>query len=319
METRILDRWLVNYKRFEIGSNTYQQYKRQILKLYKYVQEKKSYSSESEIILSVDCDMAEDYISNLILKGFKLSTLNVAIEVAKEFYNYIVKRHMILNNPFDVVECYSKIDIEACAIKKKYITVDEMKKILNAIESRTYKARSFDFVSTRDKFLLGLMYCTGLRSNEVLQIRLDWVKPHGEGYIINIPSSIVKNKMNKSVPMPKSIIGYYNNYIVERKNVENKMTDKGLLFCSINYKPMNRRNLNDLINKYVERAGIDKEISSHCFRGSLTRNLTAKDVNPSLIRKVVGWREQGVEGYYNGEANDSIYNDIKLEICDLLG
>ena len=317
------ERFLINYKKFEIGGNNYDQYNRQINRLYKYMQEKKSYSNEIDLLTDINYDVAEDYAIYLSTNGnYKKSTINTIIAVTKEYFNYLTKkRHMFDYNPFDVVEQYSASEVEADRKRKESLTVEEMKKILanvdNSIKSR--KKDTQDFLIKRDKFLFALMFTNGSRITETLKIKMSWIeRDKKNGYVIQVPANVVKNKMNKALVIPKSVEKMFNDYMFERRCLSKKF-DSDLLFVSINGNEINRRNAIDIVKRACVSCNIEKNITPHSFRGSCLLQLEQKQIDEGLRRKILGWKNNSIEDHYTAEANNPIYNDLKMKACDLLG
>lgn len=202
--------------------------------------------------------------------------------------------------------------------QKDTLTINEMKKIIECSYIRKKGERKFEFNSARDRFLITLLFTTGLRISEALAIRLDWIENvEGIGVMINIPKEFVKNDMDKRVPLVNSIKKFYDEYMIERNQI--KLEDKKILFVSSNGKNLNCKDANIILEKLLSKAKIEeKNISVHCLRHSLTRILISNRIDTSLIKKVLGWMENDdIIGVYSGNASDTTYDSAKLSVCDL--
>lgn len=158
---------------------------------------------------------------------------------------------------------------------------------------------------------------TGIRSDkESLGITMDEIEMVDGGYMINIPKCRVKNKIDKRVPIPPSIIKYYEEYKVQRM-IFNEKYDSNLLFISSRGRKMDAGNMNKEIKKLCEKANIKNHITNHCFRYFLTQYLEDNGVPDSMIYKIIGWKEDGIKREYNGKATDKKHDKIKLEVCDV--
>ena len=319
-EFEILERFLTGFKNFKVDSNSYITYKTHIKKVYDYYIRKNHYTSEVDMLKKIDIDSIEKFFIDLKMsEKYKPSTFNLIRSANYEYFKFLKdNKHLITVNPIDVVGIYSLGDIEESKKEKEILTVGEMKELLKSVNARVKGQRNFEFNSARDTFLYALLFTTGLRIEELLNIRLEWIEKTKFGLMINIPKKIVKNNIDKRVPIVKSIMRYYHDYLIERDNIKEKIKEKNFLFISANGRKINTTDINDGLRKNIDKAKIDKHISCHCFRHSLTRILTTKEVDNSIIYKILGWVENGIVGKYNGKASDKIYDELKHEVCNIL-
>lgn len=315
----ILEKFLINFKDFKQGGNSYTTYRTHILKVYNHYKEKKSFCSETTMLKSIDIDSIEDFFQDLKEK-YACSTFNLIRSANYEFFEYLKNnRHLISSNPMDIVKGYSMNKVKENKKEKETLTIEEMRKILLALDTREKGERNFSFNSAKNKFLLSLLLTTGLRINEALSIKLDWIEQKENGDLfINIPRDIVKNKINKRVPITKGIIRYYLDYMEERELIKEKIVDKENLIISANGRILNTTDVNAALKRITKKAGLEKEISAHCFRHSLTRILISNGVEENIIYHILGWSLKGIISSYGGGADDPTYDSIKMEVCNIL-
>lgn len=317
----ILEKFLTIHKNFLIKSNSYVTYKTQILKVYNHYKEKNYYATEIEMLKNIDIDSIEKFFIDLKLsEKYKASSYNLIRSANFEFFEYLKNsRHIITINPLDVVNPMSISDVKESKTEKEILTIPEMKEILTALDIREKGERNFEFNSARNKLLYSLLYTTGLRISEILQIKMSWIEKTPYGFMINIPKNIVKNKIDKRVPLVDSIIRYYYDYLAERDSrLNSKQVKTDLLFLSQNLKTINTTDINDGLKKTINKTKIDKHISAHSFRHSLTRNLVLSGCDESIVYKILGWSEKGIISNYSGSASDKIYDEIKHKVCNIL-
>ena len=316
----ILEKFLINFKEFKQGGNSYVTYKTHILKVYNHYKENNSFSSEKEMLKKISIDSIEDFFEELKEK-YACSTFNLIRSANYEFFEYLKSnRHLIEINVLDVVKGYSMNKVKENKKEKETLSIEEMRKILLALDTREKGERNFSFNSSKNKFLISLLFTTGLRISELLNIKLEWIEQTEDGLLmINIPKEIVKNKINKRVPLVKSVMRYYLDYMVEREAIEEKIIDKEILFVSFNGRQLNVTDINAALKKIMGKANIEKKISCHCMRHSLTKILILHGAEESLIYKILGWSEgKKIIDNYSGGADDPTYDKIKHEVCNLL-
>ena len=318
MECNIKDRFLTKYKKFEMNDNNYKQYNNQITKLYNFVREKIVVDNEIELLKQIDGFLMEEFYYYIQDKKYRFNTVNTIIICLKDYFNYLCDIHVIEKNYADVMKKYKPKEVNLDKQQKDTLTVNEMKKIIECSYIRKKGERSFDFNSSRDRFLMALLFTTGLRISEALEIRLDWIENvEGVGTMINIPKEFVKNHMDKRVPLVSSIKRFYDEYITERNKI--KLEDKKILFVTTNGKQYCSKNARESISKLVDKAKIEeKHIVPHSLRHSLTRQLISDRVDVHIIKKTLGWSEEDdIIGVYSGSASDKTYDETKMLVCDL--
>lgn len=318
MECNIKDRFLTKYKKFEMNDNNYKQYNNQITKLYNFVREKIVVDNEIELLKQIDGFLMEEFYYYIQDKKYRFNTVNTIIICLKDYFNYLCDIHVIEKNYADVMKKYKPKEVNLDKKQKDTLTVNEMKKIIECSYIRKKSERSFDFNSSRDRFLMALLFTTGLRISEALEIRLDWIENvEGVGIMINIPKEFVKNHMDKRVPLVSSIKRFYDEYITERNKI--KLEDKKILFVTTNGKQYCSKNARESISKLVDKAKIEeKHIVPHSLRHSLTRQLISDRVDVHIIKKTLGWSEEDdIIGVYSGSASDKTYDETKMSVCDL--
>lgn len=314
MESRIKDRFLMKFKK----DNTKKTYSGNIDMFYKFILGKKSFNTDEDLLKNITFDDVEDYFYSLD-NEYKKSTINLKIEVLKEFFDYAIIRKVMKFNPTDIVDRFSKNQIKEDK-KEKYVpTIEEIDKLLKATYEKKLDARCQEFSGARDRFIIALLCTTGLRIEECLGVDMaDIDTMPNNTMMINIHGSRVKNGINKRVPITKGIMKYFYEYEKER-NVRNEKFNSSLLFFSINGKKLSGNVVNKSIKELCDIADIKDDITNHCFRHFLTQQLKSTGTNNSMIYKILGWVEKEIDNEYDGKANDKRYDEYKLRVCNILG
>lgn len=206
---------------------------------------------------------------------------NVRLAAIHSFVKY-----MQIEVPDNIFE-FNKI----IAIKKKkhqdreipYLTVDEVKNILNQIDDTTK-------LGLRDKTLLTLMYDTGARVSEIIHLNIEDIR-------LNKPETIkLHGKGNKTriVPIMGNTVSLLKEYMIEYKLLENKYTNINSLFFNRSGYPLTKMGINYIINKYVSKVNnnsnniIKIKVHSHTFRHSKAVHLLESNVELIYIRDFLG-------------------------------
>lgn len=316
METKIKDRFLMKFKK----EQTIKTYNAQIDVFYRYIENTlgKKFDTDENLLKSLNFDLVENYFYYCDNEEKnKKATINLKVRVIRYFLCFATARK-VTDTDFTVTrELYSQEEVKKDK-KKKYIpTVAEIKRIINKTYEEKYGTREWEFNSARNRFLIALLSSTGLRINEALNINIKDIEMVDNGYMINVDALGVKNEMNKRVPIPESIVKYFEEYKIQRI-IMNEKFNTDLLFFSIRGNKLDVANVNKVLREITGEAGLKENISCHCFRHFLTSQLKSKGVDSSMIYKILGWSEKGIDSNYDGEADDKRYDSIKLKVCNVL-
>lgn len=179
---------------------------------------------------------------------------------------------------------------QVCSIHNKkgpqgamnYLTIDEIKSVLEAIDVSTAKGR-------RDLTMLSMLYNTGARVQELIDLTPSSLR-------LSKPSSVViRGKGNKSriVPLDKNIALLLEAYLDEQHlNLPGRESHP--LFYNAWSEKLTTPGITYVLNKYYLQAKalhsdfIPEKISPHVFRHSRAMHLLQAGVNLIYIRDILG-------------------------------
>lgn len=245
-------------------------------------------------ILDITKKDIDNYILHL-LPNYNESSINRIIASIKSFYKYLSIYKGFINVSEDV-ECLQR--------KKKlpkYLTIEEVDKLLD-IELKT----PFDY---RNKTILELMYATGLRATEL--INLDLQNIDTVNMVVNVYG---KGSKERIVPISKIAVNYLDMYINkyrEKLFVKNQVTTDAL-FLNNHGKRMTRQGLYKMIGKVALEKNIDKEITPHILRHSFATHMIECGADIRSVQELLGHENVVTTEIYTHLANNFIkdnYNE----------
>ena len=136
----------------------------------------------------------------------------------------------------------------------------------------------------RDKAMLELMYATGMRATELVELDIDDV---------NLPSSSVrvigKGDRERIIPIYDRAVKAVEAYLRKGRLQLLKDADERALFLNPRGKRLTRQGLWLIIKYYVERAGLDPNITPHTLRHSFaTHMLESKEATLVDVQQFLG-------------------------------
>ncbi len=238
-------------------------------------------------------------INSFMLYGASLgrkpsTTLRRAASI-KHFYLFL-KKDGYYNDEIPEIEGPKKEKI-----LPTYLSVEEVERLLDAPNMKSPSG-------IRDKAMLELMYASGLRVSELLEL---------EKANINLKKGIVivfgKGAKERKVPMGDFALEYVVKYI---NQVRGKFhgADSKYLFLNKKGKPLSRVYFFKQIRKYASEVGIEKEISPHTLRHCFATHLLEGGAQLRTVQEMLGHANIATTQIYTHVSKDRIISAYDLFI-----
>lgn len=258
-----LDRF-IGYLRVERGlsANTLSSYKSD---LRMYVE----YLGDMELVRVSAADVS-GFIRFLYDRGLKPRSAARALAAVRGLHRFLILEKITDQNPTAVVE-----RPQAFVPLPHFLTTEEVDKLL-AIPDLT------DPAGLRDRAMIEVLYATGLRVSELVNLRLDGV---------NLETGFVrcmgKGSKERVVPLGDSACGAVKAYLAGARGQHASET----LFLTRNGTPLSRNAFWGLLKDYALRAGIRKTVSPHVLRHSFATHLLEHDADLRAVQMMLGHAE----------------------------
>jgi len=166
----------------------------------------------------------------------------------RSFFDYLCNKINLLDkNPADNLE-FPKTDKR----QPIYLTLDEAKKLLDVVNQN-----KSDFFRKRDYAIITLFLNCGLRLSELESINIDKIK----GDTLTV---VGKGNKERTIYLNDACISALEDYISVRPKVDSK---NKALFLSMRKNRMSNRAIQHMIDKYLEKSGLDPSVySTHKLR-----------------------------------------------------
>lgn len=277
--SHFISKYLPNEK--GASNNTITAYRDSFVLLLNFIQNEKQVKLEKITLEKIKKETIIEFL-DWIEKERKCSstTRNSRLAAIHSFYKYLQCESL---DHFH--ECQKILSIKFKKVSHdsvNYLTIEGIKLLLQQPDATTIKGR-------RDLALLSLMYDTGARVQEIIDLTPSMLR-------LNKPSTIkIIGKGNKArlVPMLDAQIGHLENYLKENKLTESHANMHPLFFNSRKEK-LTRAGVNHILWKYSTIAReknkmiIPDKISCHSLRHSKAMHLLQAGVNLVYIRDILG-------------------------------
>lgn len=245
--------------------------------------------------LKVECLDYKDITYNDLMPLFKHFETNKLtnksirrhISSIKGFYKYLVNNEIVNSNPFIYVNLPKKEQK-----LPRYLTLSEMLSIFDKMEIKT----NYDL---RDRLILELMYATGVRVSEVINIKV---------YDIDFYNNSIKVLGKGS----KERIVYYNEVVGDLlskyMSIYDSLNKKNLEYLFLNQKgdKLTTKGISYIINQVIKKISFNKHITPHMLRHTFATHLLNNGCSVTTVQELLGHSSIGTTGIYTHVTFDHI-------------
>ena len=259
----LFESYLIHEKK--ASSNTLSSYMRDIRQYAAYLES----TGGSAIADATEEDLAE-YIEHLKQAGKSVSTVARNIASLKNLYSYLTINRFIEKNPS------TKLVPEKSAQKLPQILSSKEVDLLLA------QPECIDAKGYRDRAMLELLYATGIRVTELIDLNLEDV---------NLAEGIIRchsREKERVIPMYPKAVKALSDYLELVRPQMIALPDEKALFVNVSGERMSRQGFWKLIKHYQKKAKIEKEITPHTLRHSFAAHLLENGADIHAIQEMLG-------------------------------
>lgn len=268
----------------QLSNNTIDGYRRDLLDFYKFTNKSNKNIEKNDIISYIT------YLNNKI----SAKSINRHIVSLKNYFNFLEKNGVVDSNPMQ--------DITGLKTPKKMprvLSEEDVDKLLD-IELK-------DAYSYRNKAMLELMYSSGLRVSELLDLRISNID-----FNMNLVRVFGKGSKERIVPIDDLATKYLFEYINLYRNtlLKNNVTD--LLFLNSRGSKLSRQGFFKILHELALKKGINKELSPHTLRHSFATHLLNHGADLRSIQTMLGHENIETTQIYTHVSNNYVkenYNE----------
>lgn len=258
----------LEYLTVELGlsDNTKAAYVRDLKMLQKFFALK-----DDEQLIQLSRAQLLQYLQQLKNSGRSSSTIARKLASIKAFYKFLSAERYIKNNPAEVIEAANK-----GLHLPKVLSVQEVERLLGEPDLGTLEG-------FRDRTMLEVLYATGMRVSELLNIAVGNINLQMK-YII----AFGKGSKERIIPIGSIAAEYLEQYISVVRPQLVKTGEEKVLFVNMWGRPMTRQRFWEIIAAYGKSAGIEKKITPHMLRHSFATHLLDNGTDLRVVQELLG-------------------------------
>ncbi|AUC84977.1 integrase [Polaribacter sp. ALD11] len=242
---------------------------------------------DQENLIEVNYAQVRSWVVSLVDTHISNNSINRKVSSLKSFYKYLQKSEQIENNPLS--------KHKALKVAKK-VQVPFTSREINTVIQNIDEEENFDAI--RNKLIVELLYSTGIRRTELINIK------EAE---VNISEKTIKvlGKRNKErfVPILTSVLETLNKY-VELKS-KNRFNSEFLLITSKGNK-LYETLVYRIINSYFSQVSSKVKKSPHILRHSFATHLLNEGADLNSVKELLGHSSLASTQVYTHNSLDAI-------------
>lgn len=250
----------------QASSNTISSYLRDIRQFSDWLQQ-----YEAVDLLGVSEQNIRTYLDYLLEQGRSAATISRVLASLKNFYTYAVSTGFIEASPVT-----SELHIDRGEKKLPQVLSGKEVELLLSQPSCN------DPKGFRDKAMLEVMYATGIRVTELIDLNIEDVSL--ELGILKCNSA----KKSRTIPLYPAALRALTVYIKEIRMLMVADPAERALFVNMGGARMSRQGFWKILKYYQAKAGIEKEITPHTLRHSFAVHLLENGADLGSLQELMG-------------------------------
>ena len=227
--------------------------------------------TENLDVVSAEQVNISGYLTHLQAEGRSAATVSRSLASLKNFYSYVVSTGFLEKSPVPA-------DIKVERGEKKLpqiLTGEEVELLLG--QPACVDAKGF-----RDKAMLEVMYATGIRVTELIDLNVDDV---------NLELGIIKcagTKKTRAIPLYPGALRALSVYLRDVRTSMLAAPNEEALFVNVGGSRMSRQGFWKILKHYQATAKIEKDITPHTLRHSFAVHLLENGADLSSLQELMG-------------------------------
>jgi site-specific recombinase XerD len=235
-------------------------------------------------LLEAKTEEIQQYHTALIDRKLKKTTISGRINRIKGFYKYLKREGKIIYDPAESII----LPPRKKELPKHIPNHSQIERLLSQPDTES-------LIGKRDKAILELLYTTGMRKQEVVNLDI---------YDIDLKAKQVfiregKGKKDRVVPIGSEAIKWLEKYIeIVRPRYTKDPNEKALFISKLTAKRIKKASIYDIIERYRDNIKDGKYLSPHRIRHACAVEMLRNGANIRVIQKLLGHKRLSTTQIY---------------------
>lgn len=222
------------------------------------------------------------------------SSILRSVSSLRKFFQYLAQEKIIEKDPMLLIDIPKKKQH-----LPQVLTKEEVEKLLHS-------PNTGQVLGLRDRAMLELMYATGLRISEIINLKLEDLH-----LTMGTLQTLGKGHKERIVPVGDEAIKWVNRYLEEARPKLLKQKRSNYLFLNFHGNNLTRQGVWKNLKAEVRKAGIQKNITPHTLRHSFATHILENGADLRIVQELLGHADISTTQIYTHLSNKQladIYN-----------
>ena len=219
----------------------------------------------------ISMEDVQEHLIDLQQRGLVVSSIARHLAAIKVFLRHLYAERVLRRDLASLIES-----------SKRWRTIPDTVRY-NQVEALLAAPDPREEFYLRDRALLELLYATGMRVSEVVDLTLEQINLR-LGYV----RCIGKGRKERIIPVGRTAIAAVEEYLEYLR--PRLLGDRSVsaIFLSRTGRPLDRTNMWRLVRKYAITAGVDKPLSPHTLRHCFATHLLSGGADLRIVQELLG-------------------------------
>lgn len=252
-----------------LGTNTVEAYTRDLEAFERFL------AADEIGFEAVTPKTARSYIASLSIENRSAATINRALSALRGYYRFLGKHGASVSNPFAAIASLKKAG--------KLPDVLFESEVETIIETQAEHSRRDEFLTSRDRLILELLYSTGCRISEVVGINITDLSVRDGNVLVQ-----GKGGKERLVFLGSHAVNALRDYLPLRLGKLQLDSSEPALLLNGRGTRIGRRGVARTIERYTTASGLQKRITPHTFRHSFATHLLDHGADIRAVQEMLG-------------------------------
>jgi integrase/recombinase XerC len=223
-------------------------------------------------LIEVRTEQIKQFLAYLNEQDYSKSTTARKLATLRSFYKFCLRRSYVPSNPLASIRT-PKQERKL----PKFLDVEKVNVLLSTPDDST-------LLGARDRAMLEVMYSTGIRVSELVDLNLADVDAAGQCVRVR-----GKGKKQRTTPIGPTALAAIQKYLAARRaDPKSANFDQEALFVNKHGHRLSTRSVRRKLDKYLAEAGLDPTISPHTLRHSFATHMLNNGADLRSVQELLG-------------------------------
>ncbi len=246
-------------------------------------------SDNGKLLLDVSRADILDFLAWRVEQGVQPRSSARQLSSARRFYRYMVREQRISEDPTAKVQM-PKLGRSL----PKTMTEDEVERLLDAPDTD-------DPLGMRDRCMLEVLYASGLRVSELVDLRQEH---------LNLRQGVLrivgKGNRERLVPLGREAVTWLEKYLQNARRIILQERRSEYMFPTRRSDHMTRQAFWHIIKRYASRAQVEQNLSPHTLRHAFATHLLNHGADLRVVQTLLGHSDLSTTQIYTHVARERL-------------